>query len=97
MTHGIDGGPAFPMMGDFHAHEIAAAEIVGIEDADERDAIYTEAKARAVRGMSVRDLVALEIFARLASQTDDDRSLQDDAEWAFDAAEIFLKERDSRP
>lgn len=91
-----DGGPAFPVMGDMHAHEVAAAAIIGITDPDERDAIYTHIKAQAVQGMSFRDCIALMIFVRRATDAENPSSYAQDAEHAFDAAEIFLRERDAR-
>ena len=53
-----DGGPAFPMQEPqaIHAHAIAAID--GITDTDERDRLYTAARAAAVGGMSLRDYFA---------------------------------------
>lgn len=53
-----DGGPAFPLQEPQALHAKAAAAIEGIMDSNERDRLYTLARAAAVGGMSLRDFFA---------------------------------------
>jgi hypothetical protein len=52
------GGQAFPSSDVQTAHAIAAAAISGIEDSAERDRVYTEVRAQAQQGMTLRDYFA---------------------------------------
>lgn len=52
------GGPAFPMQEPQAIHAHAIASIEGVTDLDERDRLYTLARAAAVGGMSLRDYFA---------------------------------------
>lgn len=53
-----DGGPAFPMQEPQAIHAYAVAAIDGITDHDERDRVYTKARAEAVGGATLRDYFA---------------------------------------
>lgn len=55
-----DGGPAFPMQDPQAIHAKAAAAIFDIpaHQVEERDRVYTKARADAVGGMSLRDKFA---------------------------------------
>lgn len=49
-----DGGPAFPCWDMQAVHAVAAAAVVGIADAEEREQAYVKARGGAVGGMSLR-------------------------------------------
>lgn len=66
-TKSTDGGPAFPITDSQCVHAVAAAAILGIDDSAERDRLYTEARARAAAGMSLRDAFALAVIPSLLS------------------------------
>ena len=53
-----DGGPAFPVQEPQAIHAYAIAAIDGITDPDERDRAYTNARAEAVGGATLRDYFA---------------------------------------
>lgn len=59
----MDGGSAFPMQDAQAIHAYALGAVQDIADTDERDRVYTAARAAAVGGMSLRDH-----FAGLALQ-----------------------------
>lgn len=73
-----EGGPAFPAADMQRAHEIAAAAVIGVEDSNERDRVYTLARAAAVRGMTLRQW-----YAGLAMQG----LLANDGEGPFESRE----------
>lgn len=58
MSAANNGGPAFPINDDQMVHCVAAAAVVGITDAAERDKVYIEARAKAATGMTLRDYFA---------------------------------------
>ena len=62
------GGPAFPVGHNPLVHSIGCAAIQGVEDAAERDRIYTETTAAAAGGMSLRDYFAAKALMGLLAE-----------------------------
>jgi hypothetical protein len=63
MNQRDDGGTAFPMQDMQAIHAYASAKVAGVDDTDERDRLYTQARAQAVGGMSLRDYFAARAMA----------------------------------
>ncbi len=53
-----DGGCAFPVSTNETLHAVAIAESFEIQDAAERERVYITERAKAARGMSLRDYFA---------------------------------------
>lgn len=77
-----DGGPAFPMQDAQAIHAYAAAAVAAVADVDERDSLYTAARAAAVGGMTLRDYFAAKapvaFGMAVAVWGDDQLALHDD-------------------
>lgn len=59
MTKPIDNsGPAFPMQDSQAIHDYASAAMAHVEDYDERDRVYLEARREAICGLTVRQYFA---------------------------------------
>lgn len=67
------GGHAFPTSDVQTAHAIAAAAISGVDDSAERDRVYSDVRAQALQGMSLRDYFAAQCCAAMVSTIRDDR------------------------
>lgn len=66
------GGPAFPIQDSQTLHAWASSKITGITDPTERDRVYVEARAEAIRGMTMRDHFAgLAMEGELAAMSDE--------------------------
>jgi hypothetical protein len=68
------GGHAFPTSDVQTAHAIAAAAINGVEDSAERDRVYSDVRAQALQGMTLRDYFAAKIAAAQSVATSADTS-----------------------
>lgn len=60
-----DGGTAFPMQDGTAIHSYAIAATHGIQDHEERETAYINARAEAVAGMSMRDYFAAKAMQAL--------------------------------
>jgi len=95
-----DGGSAFPMQ-DAHAiHAYALGAVQHLTETDERDRIYTAARAAAVGGMSLRDHFAglamqAAISGHIAHYGHDSNhwSVEAIASHAYEQADAMLKAR----
>lgn len=65
------GGPAFPMQEPQAIHAYAVAAVDGITDPDERDRVYTKARAEAVGGATLRDYFAAKAMQSLLTTIDE--------------------------
>jgi hypothetical protein len=87
------GGHAFPTSDVQTAHAIAAAAISGVEDSADRDRVYTDVRAQALQGMTLRDYFAAKVLGGLASAYHENWSEEDVARVAYELADRMLAER----
>lgn len=90
------GGHAFPTSDVQTAHAIAAAAISGIEDSAERDRVYTDVRAQALQGMTLRDYFAAQALTTVAAYDSHDMDTwtpHDFAHHAYALADAMLAER----
>lgn len=90
------GGQAFPTSDGQVAHGIAVAALNGIEDSAERDRVYTEVRAQAQQGMTLRDYFAAQALTTVAaynSRDVDTWTPHDFAHHAYALADAMLAER----
>lgn len=92
------GGHAFPTSDVQTAHAIAASAIGAIEDSAERDRVYTDVRAQALQGMTLRDFFAAKACAAIAGslmnrETWHGWSNAEIAKEAYDIADAMLAER----
>lgn len=97
-----DGGTAFPMQDSQAIHAYAAASVEGISDPEERDRLYTVARAQAVGGMSLREYYAGEAIRPMLSMYGNVEALGSAivadklAKAAFNVAEAMVREAQRR-
>jgi len=88
-----NGGTAFPMQDPQAIHAYAVAAIDGITDPDDRDRVYTKARAEAVGGMSLRDYFAGQVLVGLSIRREG-KCDKDDANMAYSLADAMLAARE---
>jgi hypothetical protein len=81
MSRQNNGGTAFPMQDSQAIHSYAAAQIEGITDNEERDRLYTQARAEAVGGMSLRDAMAIAAAGHIWVEFQRDGTAKQYPEW----------------
>lgn len=90
------GGHAFPTSDVQTAHAIAAAAINGVEDSAERDRVYSDVRAQALQGMTLRDYFAAQALTTIPAYASEDVSTWTPADFARHAyliADAMLAER----
>ncbi|WP_343499217.1 hypothetical protein [Achromobacter denitrificans] len=89
-----DGGPAFALQDPQAIHAKAAAAIEGVTDSDERDRLYTQARAAAVGGMTLRDYFAAKAMQGEVAACHSQRAKPDEvATFAYAVADAMLAAR----
>ncbi|EFI63628.1 MULTISPECIES: hypothetical protein [Comamonas] len=97
MNQKNNGGTAFPMQDGQAIHAYAAAKLDAAPEGVNRDSFYTQARAEAISGMSLRDYFAAKAMQGSIADSCGVHTALDPAiraVWAYQMADAMLKERE---